>query len=78
MDTFTTRQGSAFSELLDAFLADIAIRIQLSQTNYDKAVARYTIRSTTGSNAMGAHWPGSWIFSTPRVPWRFARSSRPE
>ena len=41
MDTFTTRQGSPFSEPLDTLLADIAIRIQLSQTNYDKAVARY-------------------------------------
>ena len=41
MDTFTTRQGSAFSEPPDILLADIAIRIQLSQTNYDKAVARY-------------------------------------
>ena len=41
MDTFTTRQGSPFSEPLDALLADIAIRVQLSQTNYNKAVARY-------------------------------------
>ena len=41
MDTFTTRQGSPFSEPSDALLADIAIRVQLSQTNYNKAVARY-------------------------------------
>ena len=41
MDTFTTRQSSPFSEPSDALLADIAIRIQLSQTNYNKAAARY-------------------------------------
>ena len=41
MDTFTTRQGSPFSEPSDALLADIAIRVQLSQTDCNKAVARY-------------------------------------
>ena len=35
------RQGSPFSEPSDILLADIAIRVQLSQTNYNKAVARY-------------------------------------
>lgn len=32
---------SPLAEPLDALLADIAIRIQLSETNYNKAVARY-------------------------------------
>lgn len=33
--------GAPFAEPLDALLADIAIRIQLSQTAYRKAVQRY-------------------------------------
>jgi hypothetical protein len=35
--------GSALPEPIDLLLADIAIRIQLSRTDYDKAVARFEI-----------------------------------
>ncbi len=41
MNTITTQQGSPLAESLDALLADIAIRIQLSPTNHRDAVARY-------------------------------------
>ena len=41
MDKFISRPGSPFDGVLDSLLADISIRIQLSQTDYAKAVDRY-------------------------------------
>ena len=41
MNAFTTRRGLPFADPLDALLADVAIRIQLSPTDHRKAVARY-------------------------------------
>ena len=41
MGRFISRPGSPFDGVLDALLADISIRIQLSQTDYAKAVDRY-------------------------------------
>lgn len=41
MDKFISRPGTPFDGPLDALLADISIRIQLSQTDHSKAVDRY-------------------------------------
>ena len=41
MNAFTTRRGLPFADPLDALLADVAIRIQLSPTDHRKAVACY-------------------------------------
>ena len=41
MDKFISRPGTPFDGPLDTLLADISIRIQLSQTDYSKAVDRY-------------------------------------
>ena len=41
MDKFIPRPGTPFDGPLDTLLADISIRIQLSQTDYSKAVGRY-------------------------------------
>ncbi|MCY4283861.1 MAG: nucleotidyltransferase [Thiotrichales bacterium] len=41
MSKFISRPGSPFDGVLDSLLADISIRIQLSQTDYAKAVDRY-------------------------------------
>jgi hypothetical protein len=42
---FTPRKvgASALPEVIDLLLADIAIRVQLSKTDYDKAVARFGV-----------------------------------
>ena len=41
MDKFISRPGSLINGPLDTLLADVSIRIQLSQTDYSKAVDRY-------------------------------------
>jgi hypothetical protein len=42
---FTLRKvgASPLPEVIDLLLADIAIRVQLSKTDYDKAVARFGV-----------------------------------
>ena len=41
MTTKTTLLRQHFTDPADALLADVAIRVQLSRTDYDKAVSRY-------------------------------------